>query len=573
MTDPQTDCRAQDAALDAAVVRMTGPGGPFPLGTIDRHGATVPYVTAVPSTLPGFYAAFCALYAERTFLVDGDERLTFAQALDAARMVAQGLIARHGVGPGDRVALAARNGTAWVLAYMGITLAGGVAVLCNAFCGAAELVPAIEDTGCTLVLADGPRHTGLLNHGWSAEGTPRLLPIDDGTWAAALAAVLPADPVATVDLPDLAPTDPATILFTSGSTGRSKGALSDHMGKVQGALSYGGASLCIADMLTQAGRPPSDTPVTLMNVPLFHVTGEVAVFLHSFVIGRTLVMMPKWDALRALELIEAEKVTYFVGVPLMGHEIASHPDRGRFDLSTLTDLAAGGAPRPVDQIATIRDNLVGTHPLLGYGLTETNAVGALNFRASYLAKPTSTGRATKPLVEIAIVDAAGETLPTGQTGEIAIRSVANIVGYWNRPEDTAALFTPGGYARTGDMGYLDEDGYVFIVDRLKDIIIRGGENIAAFEVEAALYGHPMVAECAVIGISHARYGEVPAAIIYARADVVADEDELRAFLRARLAPFKLPERIWWVDAPLPRLGTQKIDKPGLRKIYGAGEGV
>jgi acyl-CoA synthetase (AMP-forming)/AMP-acid ligase II len=260
-------------------------------------------------------------------------------------------------------------------------------------------------------------------------------------------------------------------------------------------------------------------------------------------------------------------VTYFVGVPLMSYEILNHPDRAAFDLSTVTDFAAGGAPRPAEHVRRMDAELGGSAPLIGYGLTETNAAGTANWRSNYLAKPDSAGRASAPLIELAILDDAGRPVPQGERGEVAIRSVANFREYWNNPAATAAAITADGFFRTGDIGYLDADDYLFIVDRKKDIIIRGGENISCLEVEAALYAHPAVREAAVFGLADDRLGEVPAAVVHAEAGV--EGAALQAFLGEHIAAFKVPARLWLVDAPLPRLGTEKIDKVALRATYRA----
>jgi acyl-CoA synthetase (AMP-forming)/AMP-acid ligase II len=275
-----------------------------------------------------------------------------------------------------------------------------------------------------------------------------------------------------------------------------------------------------------------------------------------------------------MRLIEAEKVTYFVGVPTMSLELMNHPDRAKYDLSSLTDIAAGGAPRPTAHVKRLEDSFRGAQPALGYGLTETNAAGCGNFWSNYHDKPASTGRAQKPIVELAILGADDRHLEAGERGEVAIRSAANIRGYWRDEAATRAAFTEDNYLKTGDIGYLDEDDYLFIVDRKKDIIIRGGENISAQEVESAIYAHPAVSEAAVFGIADERLGEVPAALVYCEKGGL-DAATLTAFLASRLAQFKLPTALWFSDEPLPKLGTGKIDKVSLRGLYRekAGAGV
>ena len=250
--------------------------------------------------------------------------------------------------------------------------------------------------------------------------------------------------------------------------------------------------------------------------------------------------------------------------------MAINPNRDKYDLSECRSFAAGGAPRPVEHVTKIKEAFPKGFPLLGYGLTETNAVGCGNFNENYIAKPGSTGRASQPLVEVAILDDAGNHLEQGKVGEVCIRSVANFRGYWNNEEATKAAFTDDQFFRTGDLGYLDEDGYLYIVDRKKDIIIRGGENITCIEVEDAIYAHDDIAECSVFGLPDERMGEVPAAIFRVKdgRDALSPA-QLREFLLSRIAPFKVPleEHIWTTGDKLPRLGTQKIDKKLLRETY------
>ncbi|RDE04793.1 AMP-dependent synthetase [Sphingomonas aracearum] len=551
--------------MDAGLAQLTGPGAPFALTTAQSRGQTLPMIAAAPPTLPAYFAHFCAEHAAKTFLVAGEERLTFAETYAQAGAVARALVAVHGVKKGDRVGIAMRNSPSWIVLYMGVVMAGGIATLLNGWWQSEELAAAIADVECSLVLADGPRAKRIA----AIPGTvPPLVTIDDTLpIAEAMRAVGEAGGDAA--LPAVDALDAATILFTSGSTGRSKGALSDHRAITQAVFNYLVSAMIMLGIASEAGQAPTLQPATLLNVPLFHVTAEVPVFLQSFAMGRKLVLMPKWDAEEAMRLIQAEQVTYFVGVPLMSFEMLNHPNRANYDLSTVSDFAAGGAPRPVEHVRRIKEEMGGGSPLIGYGLTETNAAGAGNWRDNYLAKPNSTGRPSPPLMEFAIVDDAGRHLGIGRVGEISIRSVANFREYWNNPEATAAAFTADGFFRTGDLGYLDEDGYVFIVDRKKDIIIRGGENISCIEVEAALYEHPGVAEAAVFGLADERYGEVPGAVVHCREGACPEEGELQEFLRAHIAAFKVPARIWFAQDPLPRLGTEKIDKVTLRQQYRA----
>ena len=553
-----------DRKVDAGIAALTAPDGQLAVTTIERGGRTLPMIAAAPPALPHYFAHFCGLHADATFLVAGEERLTFAEVHGEALKVAASLVDGFGIAKGDRVGIAMRNSPSWIALYMGVTIAGGIACLLNGWWSAEELGQAVADVECRLVLADGPRAERLGGIGCE------LVEIDDrARLAAALEPVTARGGSAATALPELNGDDDATILFTSGSTGESKGALSDHRAVLQGTFNFLAQALVMLGIVSEAGAPPEGQPSTLLNVPLFHVTAEVPVLLQSFAMGRKLVLMPKWDAEEAMRLIEAEGVTYFVGVPLMSYEMLTHPNRHKYDLSTVTDFAAGGAPRPVEHVRRLDEEMGGGAPLIGYGLTETNAVGCVNARANYLAKPDSTGRASTPLVELAIVDGAGRALPQGARGEVAIRSICNFKRYWNRPEDTEAAITADGFFLTGDIGTLDEDGYLFIVDRKKDIIIRGGENISCQEVEAALYGHPAVAECAVFGLPDARFGEVPGAVVHYHDGETVSSEALCDFLGRHIAQFKLPARVWVSDAPLPRLGTEKIDKVTLRARYRA----
>jgi long-chain acyl-CoA synthetase len=547
-----------DRKYDAVLAEQIGAGGRF---RIDRDDKGRAIVGNLPATLPGLFKAFSALHGATEGVIAGPERLTFAELDARSDRLARVLAGSWGVGKGDRVAIAMRNCPAWILSYMAVLKAGGLATLINGWWQADEMRHALDLSAPELIVADETR-AKLLKAGGCTIPTvalPVAEPLDQ-----ALAPLLARTQEA--DLPEIAPEDDATILFTSGSTGLAKGAVSTHRAVTTGVYAYTIGLAVLLGIKERDNDPPPNPPRTLVNVPLFHVTGEVPVLLNSFVIGRTMVLMPKWDAGEALRLIEKEKITYFVGVPTMSLELMQHPDRGRYDLSSLTDIAAGGAPRPVAHVARLEDSFRGAKPALGYGLTETNAAGCGNFWSNYHDKPASTGRAQAPIVELAILGEGDRHLPTGERGEVAIRSASNIRGYWRDEAATKAAFTADGYLKTGDIGYLDEDGYLFIVDRKKDIIIRGGENIAAQEVEAAIYAHPAVSEAAVFGIADERLGEVPVALVYCEREA-PDADALHAFLADRLAPFKLPAIIHFSDEPLPKLGTGKIDKVSLRAQY------
>jgi long-chain acyl-CoA synthetase len=557
------------SALDQLIAQgldaVLGEGKMFQLSTIEHRGQTMPIIANAPPHLPAYFGFFCAMHGAADFIVDGDERLSFAEIYARAQDVAQALVGGFGLAKGDRVGIAMRNAPSWVVTYMGVLMAGGVATLLNGWWQGAELAAGVKDAGCRFVLADAQRAGRLdgagIDHGAEVVVLDIAKPIADAI------APITARGSAGATLPEIVGDDIATILFTSGSTGQSKGAYSTHRSVVQGVFNYVVQTATIVHVLTSTGNAPDGQASTLLNVPLFHVTGEVPVFLQSFAIGRKLVLMPKWDAEEAMRLIEAEKITYFVGVPLMSYEMLIHPKRDQYDLTSCKSFAAGGAPRPRDHVDRLSKGMGGGQPLLGYGLTETNGVGCGNINDNYLAKPDSTGPASLPLVDLAIIDDAGNVLPQGTVGEVTIRSIANFDGYWHNQAATEAAYTADARFRTGDLGYLDEDGYLFIVDRKKDIIIRGGENISCPEVETAIYGHTAVAECSVFGLPDERFGEIVGAVVRYKSDEDVSEESLRAFLGERLAAFKVPVKIWFENEPLPVLGTGKLDRVRIRNHY------
>ncbi len=556
---------ALDLRLEAAYNLITGPGGPIQVGSVERFGRQLPFITNAPTNLADYVAYFAMQHGDATFLVEGDERLSFKQVYMAARQVAAGLVDGFGVQRGDRVGLAMRNANAWCVTYIGILMAGGCATLLNGWWQGGELAAGIRDSEAKLVIADPQRAARLaepgLDHGAEVVTLDIARPIDE-----AIAPIASKGSAETV-LPTLTGQDLATILFTSGSTGQSKGAYSRHEAVVQAIFNYVTQTATIVHLLTQDGQMSDIQPATLICTPLFHVTAEVPVFLQSMAIGRKLVLMPKWNAEEAMRLIQDEKCNYFVGVPLMSYEILTHPNRSNYDLSTCKSYAGGGAPRPPEHVKRLATEMGEAKPLLGYGLTETNAVGCGIINENYVAKPLSTGPASKPLVDLAILDDNGEPVPQGGVGEVCIRSVANFEGYWNNEAATKAAFFDNGYFRSGDLGYLDADGYLFIVDRKKDIIIRGGENISCQEVEAAIYEHPETNECAVFGLPDERLGEVVGAVIWMKSESQVTADDMCSFLSARLAAYKVPCKIWMSNDALPKLGSEKIDKVSLRNQY------
>ncbi|MFQ3666675.1 MAG: class I adenylate-forming enzyme family protein [Sphingomonadaceae bacterium] len=559
-----------DHALDAAIAAITAPGGQLGVGRATIRGVDLPVFENAPPSLREFLDFFLPAHADKEFLVYQEERLTFADVRHEAIRIA-GMLQHRGIAKGDRVAIAMRNYPEWLSCFMGAIRVGAIVVPMNAWWQTDELAYGLRDSGARLALVDEERMRRIAATGLGlpmvAVRTSRAVAAGHG--ATTLEDALAEAPAEPWYLPPLYPEDDATIMYTSGSTGAPKGAVSTHRGIVSGALNYLVQGLAMLQLAQAAGVAMPAQQVMLLNVPLFHITGLVPVMLVSCAIGRKMVIMHRWDAGEALRLIEKEKATYFVGVPTMSLELMQHPDRDKYDLSSLVDIAGGGAPRPPEHVDRLAKAFPGKNPAIGYGLTETNGVGAGNLRDNYRAKPHSTGRPSKPLVEMMIADEAMHPVPVGEVGEVCIRSAANVRGYWMKPLATEAAFTPDGWFRTGDLGTFDEDGYLTIVDRKKDIIIRGGENISAVEVEAAIYAHPAVAEASVFGLPDERLGELVGAVVYPKPGERLEGEAIIQFVGRELAAFKVPARVWVVGEPLPKLGSGKIDKVGLRTRYRA----
>ena len=561
-----------DQQIDAITAAITAPGGALAVGRATVRGVDLPVFAGAPAIMRDFCAHFFATHADKEFLVYRDERLTFAQVYAAALKIAAVLQAR-GIAKGDRVTIAMRNYPEWITSYCGILILGAVAVPMNAWWKGEELAYGIAHSGTRLVIADEERARRLAA---LPEFAVAVLTVRTAAEVAAgLGFERLDDALATAAdapwyLPPVAADDDVTIMYTSGSTGQPKGAVATQRALVAGTLNYLVTGLALLQLSAANGTPAPEQQVMLLNVPLFHITGSVPVLLVSIAIGRKMIIMHKWDAGDALRLIAAEQVTYFVGVPTMSLELMNHPDRAKYDLSSLVDIASGGAPRPPEHVERLLDRFPGKHPVQGYGLTETNGVGAGIYRDNYLTKPSSTGRAAAPLVELGIFDAdAGDMIaqPVGTVGEVCIRSVANCRGYWRNEAATKAAFVADGWFRTGDLGRLDDDGYLFIVDRKKDIIIRGGENISCQEVENALYAHPAVAEASVFALPDERLGEVVGAVVHPKPGAALEAEALAQFVARELASYKVPAQIWFDAEPLPKLGSAKIDKVALRGVY------
>ncbi|TDD76756.1 long-chain fatty acid--CoA ligase [Actinomadura darangshiensis] len=548
---------------------MTAPGQLFEMAETQIRGVRTRVWKNAPPTLRDVLEASRG-HGGADFLVYGGDRLTFAGHYARAAAFARRLIDRYGVAKGDRVAIAMRNYPEWSVAFFGAAAAGAVVVPLNAWWSAAELEYGLRDSGAKVLVADAER-AGRLAGVLPGLGIPCVVARPDGPLpegAAAFDDVLgdPGDPAAA-SLPEVAldPDDEATIFYTSGTTGRSKGALGTHRNITTNpvSLAYGIMSAGVRAGRTVAELAAPQPRVTLLSVPFFHATGCHSVLVSSALQGGTVVLMYKWDVAQALELIEREKVTGFGGVPTMAWQVLTSPDFGDYDTSSLTGVSYGGAPAAPALVDKIKERLPERVPGNGYGLTETSSVTTYNGGVNYLERPESVGPPVA-VCDVKVVDPAGAELPPGEVGELLIKGPNVIKGYWNKPEATAQAFVDGWF-HSGDLARLDADGFVYIVDRAKDMLIRGGENIYCAEVEAALYEHPAVADCAVIGVPHQVLGEEVGAVIVLRPGAAATEQDVQGFLRERIAAFKVPVHFWFREQELPRNPGGKILKRRLRE--------
>ncbi|MFC0557195.1 class I adenylate-forming enzyme family protein [Planotetraspora thailandica] len=543
-------------ANDQVQAQLTAPGQLFEMEEVEVAGNTIRAWKHAPATFRALLE-MSRFHGEKLFVVYEDERLTFEEHFRLAATLAHRLIGDYGVRKGDRVAVAMRNYPEWVIAMSAALAAGAVAVPLNAWWTRQEMEYGLADSGAKLVIADGERAERL-----SGSGVPMIVTrAADANWSEVMGEVR-----SDVTLPDveIGPDDPATIFYTSGTTGRSKGALGSHRNLGQAPMTV---AYALMSAVARAGKDPAEAAavrrITLLTVPLFHTTGCFAVLMPTFFTGGQLVLMYKWDPQRALELIEREKVTTMSGVPTNAWQLLSHPSFGEHDISSLTSVSYGGAPAPPKLLERITELLPKRTPGNGYGMTETTALAVYNSGAGYLAKPDSIGLPAAVL-DVKICDPHGDEVPTGEVGELCIRGPIVILGYWNRPDATAETFV-NGWLHTGDLARVDEEGFVYIVDRAKDMVIRGGENVYCAEVEAALFEHTAIDDAAVIGIPDDEMGEQVGAVVRLKPGSAATAEELQAFLRDRIAPFKVPIRFWFRETELPRNPGGKVLKTHLRK--------
>ena len=516
-----------------------------------------------PDNLKGYFD-IGLLHGEKDFLVYESERFLFKDVIAKAAQVGNALIA-EGVSRGDRVAICMQNNPEFIFAYMGIVGVGAVCVPLNSWWVPDEIIYAIDHCEAKVLFGDQKRLKGLESLQDVKKIVTSYTPDDN------FISFNDFIKDHSTEWPDVEVTrdDHATIYYTSGSTGKPKGVLSSQRGVISSMFSWACVSTIFSERERRLGN--DSTPLAssessiLLCVPLFHATGSHVAFLLSILVGRKVVMMKKWDAGDAIKLIHEEKISDITGVPTQTWELLNHPDKNNYDLSSLRTLGGGGGPRPSEHVKLLDDNFEG-RPGIGYGLTETNALGTIASGDEYVNNPSTAGRVIPPLTEIKIIDKDWNELAEGEIGEVAIKSQSNMLGYWRNDDATNECMNDSGWFRSGDMGKF-EGPFLFIVDRIKDMVIRGGENIACPEVENAIYEHPDVLEACVFGIADERLGEILCTAIYLKENSELTKDTLIKFLSNKLASYKIPVVIEFLDSSLPLVASGKFDKPALRIMF------
>ena len=539
---------------DEARAQLTSPGAEFELENRELYGRQIRSFKNGPHTLRQLFAESVS---DLDFFVYESERYTFKDTFEKASQIAHLLIDEYGVQKGDRVAISMRNYPEWVFSFVATTSIGATAVAMNALWTTEEMQYGLTDSGAKVLIADQERLDRV---------TPVLPELDLSVLSVRVGDdkdLMTAASLKPTEMPnaEVQPEDRATILYTSGSTGHPKGAVSCHLNVLSALRSWELDQQTAIAQLDTPPEPPPYQPAGLMAVPLFHATGSHAVFLMSFRAQRKLVSMYKWDPMLAAELIEAERISGFVAPAAMTGDLLKVARETNRDLSSLLTVGGGGAPRAPEQVKNIATSFEKALPNTGWGMTETNAIGCGIAGEDYLNHPASSGRCSAVL-DIKVIDDEGKALPAGERGELLIRGASIIEGYWQRPDANAETFVDE-WLRTGDVAYIDGEGYLYIVDRIKDLVIRGGENIGCAEVEAGLLAHPEILEASVYAIPDDRLGEEVGATIYTDSDL--DESDLAGFLAEHIAKFKIPRYLSQTREPLPRIASGKIDKRRIRE--------
>ena len=557
-----------------ANLAVTAPGQIFELIDAEVMGVKTQIFKNAPAHLGQVFAGARG-HGEKTFLVYEGESYSFTQAMDQIDALSNLLVNTYGVKKGDRVAVAMRNYPEWVMSFAAIISVGAVSVSMNSWWVEDEMDFALQDSGAKVLICDQQRFD-VAAESCKKFGVKVLvaraeksLPAGVDKWQDALAPHLAAGLKCPVV--EISSDDDATILYTSGTTGRPKGAVSTHRAIISALMGFSSRN----SVLTMSGTKlkevtgPEVPTSFILIVPLFHVTGCVPVMMSCFIAGLKLAIMYKWDAEKALEMIEREKITNFVGVPTQSWDLVNSPAFDKYDTTSLRAVGGGGAPSPTSLVGKVNDKVKNGSPQLGYGMTETNAFGPGITGSDYLAHPTSTGRAVLPM-RVEVRDDNLKSVPTGEAGEIWFFGPMLIRGYWNRPEATAETIVDG-WLRSGDIGRLDAEGFVYVEDRVKDMILRAGENIYGAEVESAIYDHPAVHEAAVFGVPHERLGEEVGVAILPKDGMALDPQDLWKFLDGKIANFKIPAHVVVMTEPLPRNAAGKFLKRELQQRLAKGE--
>lgn len=565
-------------SVAAAHALLTQPGSMFEVGEAEIRGVRLKIWKNAPPTLADIWALGRA-HASRTYLVYEGERATFADHARAATAVARRLKA-EGVVKGDRVAIIMRNLPEWSAAFWGAALIGAIVTPLNAWWTGPELEYGLVDSGAKVAILDHERWERVREHVDACPALtrmfvsraveeiadPRVVKLESVLGPVSAWGALPDE---TPPPTDLAPDDDCTIFYTSGTTGKPKGAVITHRNIVSNF--FNAASAQARAFLRRGEAPPAPDPdapqrAVLLSVPFFHATGCFAVMVPAMFSGSKIALQRKWDAEQALGLIEREKINQIGGVPTIAWQVIEHPRAKEFDLSSIDAVAYGGAPSAPELVKRIKQTFPNAQAGQGWGMTETSATATSNSAEDYILRPSSCGPPSAT-GEVRIVGEGDRDVPVGEVGELWYRGPIVVRGYWQKPEATAETFV-NGWVKTGDLARVDEEGFVYIVDRAKDMLIRGGENIYCVEVENALYDHPAVMDAAVVGIPHQTLGEEPGAIVHLKPGAHADEAELRHHVARKLAAFKVPVKILFWPETLPRNANGKILKRDLKSAFG-----
>ncbi|MGH1578893.1 class I adenylate-forming enzyme family protein [Planktotalea sp.] len=551
---------------EEAVRHVVATNPTFEVHETDVRGVTLKAFKNIPQTVPALLAAGWAQHGNGTleFLAYEGEVQTYAEFTSSVNKVAHAMRDDLGLKQGDHIAIAMRNYPELLALVLAISSIGGVVVFVNAWWTTEELDYALRDSGAKVVFADGPRMERLLPLRDPLGLT--LIGVRDGEGQSALDLTALRDGAAAQTSPEVEidTDDDFAVMYSSGTTGHPKGVVQTHRGAVNAVFSWLMQSV-VAPLIEppEPGAPEAPRPSALVVTPLFHVTATHPLFLLSLPAGAKITLMRKWDAREAVRLMRDGNITRFLGVPTQSAELAQAAREMNESLPMMDYLGSGGAKRPGAQVAELADAFPNAGVATGWGMTETNALGIGMIGEDYLARPESAGRLHPPVQELKLLDDAGIEVPLGALGEITVKSPANMRCYLNKPEATAETLQDG-WLRTGDLAVMDAEGYITILDRKKNIIIRGGENIACLDVEGALHRHPDVLEAAAFSVPDARLGEAVGAAVQLKKGAMLSQTDMARFLEGHLAHFKIPTHLWVQHDVLTRGATDKIDRRAIR---------